>query len=201
MVEVFQRINYLDIHPDNFIGFNSIVFNNLEHLTVYEIYDKHLVAISKLEFPKLQSLWIPHNYHGDVIFENLLKSFFNKIKHIKTLDIPSLFDNPNTINIFENFIDMKFYYLIGENNESVCQKWKKWKKCVDKSMEIRINEFYTSIFGNAFRVKPYQSKNDIFLYEINDKNIDTLKVILTKFPKIKHFYLLETLIKGNNILI
>ena len=116
MADVFQRINYLHTDSDNLTGFSSIVFNNLDQLIVRHIEDENLVAMSTFEFPKLQSLRI-HNYYGVVIDENLLKSFFNKIKYIKTLEFPFTFKNPNVINLFENLLSLEFYYLIKEDDD------------------------------------------------------------------------------------
>ena len=64
----------------------------------------------------MQSLRV-HNYYVVVIDENLLKSFFNKIKYIKTLEFPVTFKNPNVINIFENLLSLEFYYLIKEDDD------------------------------------------------------------------------------------
>ena len=104
-------------------------------------------------------------------------------------------DLPNELlnHIFSFLTDKQLFVI-----ESVC---KKWKNLANKAME-RIIEFYPKDFCNAFDGQIYY--NSYFLvtsYEINDNNIETLKVILTKCPKIKHFYLFETLIKGNNSLI
>ena len=94
-------------------------------------------------------------------------------------------DLPNElINHILSFLSDKELFII----ESVS---KKWKSLANKAME-RITEFNAKDFGNAFRVK------DNFWYEINDNNIDTLKAILTKCPRIKYFNLECTLINGNN---
>ena len=82
-----------------------------------------------------------------------------------------------------SFLSDKELFII----ESVSTKW---KSLANKAME-RITEFNMKNFGDAFEV------DDVFCYEINDNNIDTLKVILTKCPNIKYFDWKYTLINGN----
>ena len=100
---------------ENLIGSNSIVFDNLEQLTVEYIANKYLIAISKFEFPKLQSFSV---VEGSFVDENLL-SFFNKIKHIKTLKFGFSFRNPNVIHIMENLVNLELRYSIVNEYEYV----------------------------------------------------------------------------------
>lgn len=122
MADVFQQINYLYIEfMYNLIGFNSIVFDNLEKLTVCYIDDKDLVAMSKFKFPELQSLRVVNNWI--VCDENLLKSFFKKIKHIKALKFHFAKMNPNVINIFENLVNLEFDLLLMMNGNEELIRW------------------------------------------------------------------------------
>lgn len=118
LLDVFQQINYLYIEfMHNLIGFDSIVFYNLEQLSVHYIDDKDLVAMSKFEFPKLQSLTVLNNWI--VCDENLLRSFFSKIKYIKTLKFHLAKVNPNVINIFENLVNLEFDLLLMNDIEEL----------------------------------------------------------------------------------
>ena len=67
-------------HDLNVNDINEITFNNLLSLKITDFYEKDFIAISKLKFPKLESLDLNH-YE---VF-NIPISFINQIKHINTL--------------------------------------------------------------------------------------------------------------------
>ena len=94
-------------------------------------------------------------------------------------------DLPNELlNDILSFLSDEQLFVI----ESVC---KRWKNLANKAME-RITELNPNNFRSTFD-KSHLS------YIIDDSNIDTFKVILTKCPNIKYFDLHNTLIKGNNL--
>ena len=101
-LELFPQHNF------NVNDTNEMTFNNLLSLSIFYFYEEDFIAISKLKFPKLESL----DLQLYKVF-NIPISFINQVKHINTLKsrflIPSLI---SSMNLFKHLVNYECHEQI-----------------------------------------------------------------------------------------